>query len=104
MEGGSGTGLLRMFTAVPAHPTFAILMGYYLGKAKFEHKKAYYALHALGVATLFHGAYDYFLFISYVPGIVLGALVSLILGIHLSRKAIKIHQLASPFIIKKEVT
>ncbi|MEQ8304147.1 MAG: PrsW family glutamic-type intramembrane protease [Cyclobacteriaceae bacterium] len=104
MEGGFGTGLLRMFTAVPAHATFAILMGYYLGKAKFEHKKAYYALHALGVATLFHGAYDYFLFISYVPGIVLGALVSLILGIHLSRKAIKIHQLASPFIIKKEVT
>lgn len=103
VEGGFGTGLLRMFTAVPAHATFAILMGYYLGKAKFEHKKAYYSLHALGVATLFHGAYDYFLFISYVPGIVLGALVSLILGIHLSRKAIKIHQLASPFIIKKEV-
>jgi len=104
MEGGFGTGLLRMFTAVPAHATFAILMGYYLGKEKFEHKKAYYALHALGVATLFHGAYDYFLFISYVPGIVLGALVSLILGIYLSRKAIKIHQLASPFIINKDMT
>jgi RsiW-degrading membrane proteinase PrsW (M82 family) len=97
-EGGVGTALMRMFTAVPAHATFAILMGYYLGKAKFEHKKGFYAFHALGVATLFHGAYDYCLFISFVPGIVLGALASLMVGIWLSRKAIRIHQFASPFI------
>lgn len=97
-SGGMGTAIMRMFTAVPAHATFAILMGFYLGKAKFEHKKSYYAFHALGVATLFHGAYDYFLFISFVPGIVLGALVSLLVGIWISRKAIKIHQQASPFI------
>jgi len=96
-EGGLGVALTRMFTAVPAHATFAILMGYYLGKAKFEHKKSYYALHALGIATLFHGAYDYFLFISFVPGIWLGALASLVLGIYLSKKAIKIHQEVSPF-------
>jgi RsiW-degrading membrane proteinase PrsW (M82 family) len=87
-----------MFTAVPAHAAFAVLMGFYLGKAKFEHKKSYYALHALGAATILHGAYDYFLFISFVPGIVLGALISLLIGIWLSKKAIKIHQQASPFI------
>lgn len=98
MEGGIGTALMRMFTAVPAHATFAILMGFYLGKAKFEHRKSFYALHALGVATLFHGAYDYCLFISFVPGIVFGALVSLVVGIWLSRKAMHIHQFASPFI------
>lgn len=98
VDGGFSTALMRMFTAVPAHATFAILMGYYLGKAKFEHKKSYYALHALGVATLFHGAYDYCLFISFVPGIVFGALASLVVGIWLSRKAIRIHQFASPFI------
>lgn len=98
-QGGIGTAIMRMLTAVPAHATFAVLMGYYLGKAKFEHKKSYYAFHALGIATLFHGAYDYCLFISFVPGIVLGALASLIIAIWLSRKAIKIHQLASPFII-----
>ena len=98
--GGVGTAIMRMFTAVPAHATFAVLMGFYLGKAKFEHKKSYYAFHALGVATLFHGAYDYCLFVSFVPGIVFGALLSLVVGIWLSRKAIKIHQLASPFINK----
>ena len=100
---GIGTAVFRMFTAVPAHACFAILMGYYLGKAKFEHNKSFYAWHALGIATLFHGAYDYFLFISFVPGLALGAVVSLAVGIWLSRKAIKIHQHASPFKPEAEV-
>ncbi len=100
MDGGVETAVLRMFTAVPAHATFGVLMGYFLGKAKFEHQKGHYAIYALGVATLFHGAYDYFWFIAYVPGIWLGAIASLILGILLARKAIRIHQEASPFIPK----
>lgn len=96
-EGGLGTGLMRMFTAVPAHATFAVLMGYYLGKAKFEHRKEYYSLYALGVATLFHGSYDYFLFINWIPGVWLGAAASLVVGIWLSKKAIRLHQEISPF-------
>ncbi len=100
MDGGVETAVLRMFTAVPAHASFGVLMGYFLGKAKFEHKKGHYAIYALGVATLFHGAYDYFWFISYVPGIWIGAVISLIIGIILSRRAIHIHQQASPFIRK----
>lgn len=102
-DGGIGVAILRMFTAVPAHAAFAVLMGYYLGKAKFEHKRGYYAIHALGVATLFHGAYDYFWFISYVPGIWVGAVVSLVIGVALSRKAIRIHQEASPFAIQNQL-
>jgi RsiW-degrading membrane proteinase PrsW (M82 family) len=96
-EHGLETAIFRMFTAVPAHATFAILMGYFLGKAKFEKKKGYYALFALLVAALFHGTYDFFLFISWVPGIWLGAVVSLITGVLLSRKAITVQQRASPF-------
>ena len=98
LDGGVETAVLRMFTAVPAHASFGVLMGYFLGKAKFEHKKGHYAIYALGVATLFHGAYDYFWFIAYVPGIWIGAVISLIIGIVLSRRAIHIHQQASPFI------
>lgn len=98
LDGGVETAVLRMFTAVPAHASFGVLMGYFLGKAKFEHKKGHYAIYALAVATLFHGAYDYFWFISYVPGIWIGAVISLIIGIVLSRRAIHIHQQASPFI------
>lgn len=97
-DGGLTTALLRMFTAVPAHATFAVLMGYYIGKAKFEQGRGFLALVGLLAATAFHGAYDYFWFISFVPGIWLGAILSLLVGLWLSRKAIRIHQQASPFI------
>ena len=96
---GAPTGFIRMFTAVPAHASFAVLMGYFLGKAKFTHQKElYYSFIALLVATAFHGAYDYFWFIAYVPGIWVGAIISLIVALVLSRKAIRIHQQSSPFI------
>ena len=36
---GIGTGVARMFLSVPAHATFAILMGYYTGLAKFIPQK-----------------------------------------------------------------
>lgn len=96
---GAPTGFIRMFTAVPAHATFAVLMGYFLGKAKFTHRKEiYYSFIALLIPTAFHGAYDYFLFIAYVPGIWVGAALSLIVALFLSSKAIKLHQQSSPFI------
>ena len=99
-DGGITIAIVRMFTAVPAHATFAAMMGYYLGKAKFEHKKGFMAIYGLLAATFFHGAYDYFWFISFVPGIWIGAIASLAVGVWLSRKAIRIHQDASPFQIQ----
>ncbi|MFD0993078.1 PrsW family intramembrane metalloprotease [Tenacibaculum geojense] len=89
---GFQTGITRAFTAVPAHATFAILMGYFMGKAKFSNNRAYYNLLGLFIATVFHGAYDFFLFINYIPGISVGAFLSLFLGFFLANKAIKIHQ------------
>jgi RsiW-degrading membrane proteinase PrsW (M82 family) len=102
---GYEVGILRMFTAVPAHATFGVLMGYFLGKAKFSHRKnLFYSLIALLAPTLFHGAYDYFWFIAQAKdiwaGIWTGAIVSLVIGLILSRNAIRLHQQASPFINK----
>jgi RsiW-degrading membrane proteinase PrsW (M82 family) len=94
---GLSTGILRAFTAVPAHATFGILMGYFMGKAKFSENKMKYNLFGLITATVFHGAYDFFLFINFIPGTIFGAVMSLIIGIILSRKAIKKHQLNSIF-------
>ncbi|APG63928.1 protease PrsW [Tenacibaculum todarodis] len=88
---GASTGVLRAFTAVPAHATFAILMGYFMGKAKFSSNKTTLNLFGLLAATLFHGAYDFFLFIDFVPGIATGAFISLAIGVFLSNKAIKKH-------------
>lgn len=106
---GFETGLLRMFTAVPAHASFGVMMGYFLGLGKFSHQKQlYYSVSALLIATLFHGAYDYFWFIANITGvwagIWLGAIVSLALGLWLSRKAIRLHQNASPFIGEQQPT
>ncbi len=96
---GFTTGLIRMFTAVPAHAVFAMLMGYFIGKAKFTHRRTlYYSALALLTAALFHGAYDYFWFISFTPGIWIGAIVSFALCFILARKAVRLHQQSSPFI------
>ncbi len=97
---GMTNGIVRAFTAVPAHATFGILMGYFMGKAKFaKTKKEKIRLNLTGLlaATIFHGAYDFFLFINFIPGISIGAFLSLIFGLLLSRKAIKKHQEVSHF-------
>ena len=99
LQGGGGTAIIRMFSAIPAHALFAVLMGYWLGKAKFTHaREFYYGFVALLVATFFHGVYDYFLFISFVPGIWVWSFVSLVIAFILARKAVRVHQEASPFI------
>ena len=97
LEGGYITGILRAFTALPAHATFGILMGYFMGKAKFSKNRIILNLLGLLLAITFHGFYDFFLFIDFIPGIWIGAFISLILGIILSHKAIKKHQEDSYF-------
>lgn len=97
LQGGYEVALLRAFTAVPAHATFAILMGYFMGKAKFSNNKIMLNFTGLFLAVVFHGMYDFFLFVDYIPGLWIGAFFSLFIGIFLSRKAIQKHQEDSKF-------
>ena len=118
MNGYVTVGIVRMFSAVPAHATFAIIMGYYLGKAKFNEKKVavdidgdgisdinlnpkvmstLYSLGGFLLAIIIHGFYDYFLFTSFMPGIWIMAFVSLTIAILFAQKAMTLHQDASPF-------
>lgn len=97
LEGGYQTAILRAFTAVPAHATFGILMGYYMGKAKFSNNRFKLNMAGLFLAVFFHGAYDFFLFIRFIPGISIGAFVSLAIAVYLSKKAIRRHQEDSNF-------
>lgn len=97
LQGGYEVALLRAFTAVPAHATFAILMGYFMGKAKFSNNKVMLNFTGLFLAVVFHGMYDFFLFVDYIPGLWMGAFFSLFIGIFLSRKAIQKHQEDSKF-------
>jgi RsiW-degrading membrane proteinase PrsW (M82 family) len=93
---GAGTAITRMFTAVPAHATFGIIMGYFLGLEKMKGKK-YFGLAGLLLAATLHAAYDFFLLTSYIPGMWLGAVLSVFIGIRFSLRAIRLHQNDSPF-------
>jgi RsiW-degrading membrane proteinase PrsW (M82 family) len=61
-SGGYSVGLVRALTAVPAHALFGIVMGFYLGKAKFSQKHMFLNLVlAFFIPFLFHGLYDFLL-------------------------------------------
>ncbi|MBA2422262.1 MAG: PrsW family intramembrane metalloprotease [Chitinophagales bacterium] len=94
---GMTTGVLRMFTAVPAHASFAVIMGYYMGLSKFRSNPLPAQILGLLLAVMLHGAYDFCLMVNSIPLITMGAFLSLILGIRYSLKAIRIHQIHSPF-------
>lgn len=98
MDGGLGVGLLRMLTAVPAHASFGVIMGYYFGLA-WQHKdQAWkYKLRGLLAAVALHGAYDFFLMQNNIPAFGLFSFVGLFIAIKLSLKAIRMHQNGSPF-------
>jgi RsiW-degrading membrane proteinase PrsW (M82 family) len=95
---GAGDGLLRMFSAIPAHAIFAVIMGYYLGIARFTHThEVGYALLALLSSVFLHGAYDFFLFASFIPGLWTGAVISLLAAGWMAFRSVRLHQKASPF-------
>ena len=59
---GLYTGIVRAFLAVPGHACFGALMGYYIGKAKFNPTKKYlYMSRGIIYAILCHGLYDFLL-------------------------------------------
>ncbi len=101
LEGGLGTAVARMFTAVPAHATFGVLMGYWMGKAKMENKP-YLNWLGLATASFFHGAYDFFLLQELFNGQVVGALLSLLVAALLARRAIKIHTAQKAILFHEE--
>lgn len=60
--GGVQVGLLRAITAVPAHAMFGVMMGYWIGKARFVRlNRLKYLLLAFFFPFLFHGLYDFIL-------------------------------------------
>lgn len=105
-QNGLGTALVRMFLSVPAHASFGVLMGYYIGLAKFSgpQKSSWLMLRGLTLAVVFHGLFDLFLFVqqdsditSHISGGYLFgfALLSYAVAIRLSWQAIKLHQAIS---------
>lgn len=97
-DGGYHTAVLRAFTAVPAHAAFGVIMGYFVGLAKFNpQNRQRLLLTGLFWAVVAHGAYDFFLMQQNLELLGLMAFVVLIAAIKISRNVIAIHQTASPF-------
>jgi protease PrsW len=86
---GLSTALMRLVTTMPAHATFAVVLGYYIGLSKFRKHSGGTIMLGIGAATLFHGSYDFFLSLQNIPLIGLGAIVSLAIGIYFSFKAVR---------------
>lgn len=102
---GYQVAFVRMFLSVPAHATFGVLMGYFVGRARFNPARRN-LLFAKGLAwaVFFHGTYDVLLFWQqspeiedYISDIALftGAVVSFIVALRLSWKLILRHRLLS---------
>ncbi len=90
LQHGYATGVMRMFLSVPAHGTFAVLMGYFTGLAKFNRgKRAIYLLLAILLPVLFHGTFDFFLFLGQTVLHIAGAIASFLIALFLSFKAIR---------------
>lgn len=61
-QGTMSTGFFRAFTAVPGHALFGIIMGYYIGMARFVRwRRSGYLAKAILVPWFFHGLYDFFI-------------------------------------------
>ena len=58
LEHGQTVGILRMVTAVPGHVFFGVILGYFMGRAKFSVNRARHLIHGLLVVITLHGLYD----------------------------------------------
>jgi RsiW-degrading membrane proteinase PrsW (M82 family) len=58
-SGGLGVAVMRAVMAVPGHTAWGVVMGYYVGRAKFATSgRAAWALFGLLAAIVLHGLYD----------------------------------------------
>lgn len=86
---GQEVGVLRMLTAVPGHAFEGIILGYFVGKAKFSLEPEKEFLKGLGVVVVLHGIYDTAVFIggewsfAFIFGMVL---VGLYLGLRAKKE------------------
>jgi RsiW-degrading membrane proteinase PrsW (M82 family) len=99
---GLSVGISRFFLSVPAHAAFAVLMGYNVGLAKTLPSRAGWLMwKGLLIAVLFHGSFDFFLFLQqneqvkrYVSEGLLsfGAFATFYVAIRLAMRTIRMHK------------
>jgi RsiW-degrading membrane proteinase PrsW (M82 family) len=99
-DGGVGVALLRMFTSVPGHAMMGVVMGYFVGRAKFKYKglRAWIErMIGFTLAVIIHGLYDFSLMQQHWDWFILMALVVLVVGVLLGLRAMRLSRASSPF-------
>ena len=81
--------IIRMFSAIPLHAACGVIMGYFVGLAKFSSESNNYLFKGLLSAVVIHGLYNYFIFLGNASSL---SIVCLLIAVFYSRKAIKLHQ------------
>lgn len=81
--------MIRMFTAIPLHAVCGVILGYFVGLAKFSDNSRPLLYKGLFIATLLHGLYNYFIFLG--DGFQF-SIIALVVAVYYSKKAINLHQ------------
>ncbi len=94
LQHGITTGIARAFLAIPGHAFFGALMGYYIGRAKFDKEnETKLILKGVFLAVFFHGLYDFLLLTETLLALLVIVLI-IGLGLHV-RKHLKKAELQS---------
>lgn len=96
IDGGMGVAVERAFISVPGHAAYGAIMGYYLGRAKFDTSGRSRMLLLTGVlyATIAHGLFDFGLLSHTGYGLLITA-ITFIFAIGCALRAIRFSSKAS---------
>jgi RsiW-degrading membrane proteinase PrsW (M82 family) len=89
-DGGMHVGIERALFSVPGHAAYAAIMGYYMGRAKFDTSGRSRALLATGLilAIVAHGLYDFGLMLHSGAGLII-TLITFIFAVTYALRAIR---------------
>lgn len=92
------TTLIRGITAVPAHASFAAIMGYFVGRARFNPAKRK-RLMLIGwlLPVGIHGLYDFFVIQEVYDGLIILSLLTLSTALFFSIRLVREQQQLSPY-------
>ena len=101
LSSGKELALLRSVTAIPAHFSFALFMGYFIGKARYlkenNNKYKLYLLLSIVAPVMLHSIYDYIALTYNSIGVLyIYIILSLCFGVYLSFRLRRYSNLVRP--------
>ncbi len=100
LEGGFTTGILRAILTVPGHALDGVVLGYFLGLARFDRSnRSTLIITGLGLSTILHGFWDFFSLTGMIVGVIAIYLIGWSLFFKYRRLALKTSMLREVYCI-----